>query len=80
MKVVNKSIRNGRSTQSTKQQLRAMLSIGPVGIPEATTALCGGGGEMIRALVLGLALASVLIILRMVCRWPVVRSDRRRIQ
>lgn len=40
------------------------LPIGPVGVPEATTVLCGGDGELIRALALGLAILSVVILLR----------------
>lgn len=42
----------------------AALPIGPAGIPESTTVLCGGNGELIRALALGLALLSVVIIIR----------------
>lgn len=64
MKLEAKNDADGRNEQSTKQQLGSVLPIGPVGIPEATTVLCGGDGEMIRALVLGLALISAVILLR----------------
>lgn len=38
------------------------LPIGPVGVPEATAVLCGGNGELIRALALGLAILSAMIV------------------
>lgn len=34
------------------------------GVPEATHVLCGGGGELIRALALGLAILSAVILFR----------------
>ncbi|UPM44844.1 hypothetical protein [Halocatena salina] len=61
---------SGRIAQSIDRQLGvvAALPIGPVGIPEATAVLCGGNGELIRALALGLAILSAMIVVRAVFR------------
>lgn len=44
------------------------------GIPEATHVLCGGGGMALRALAIGIALLSAVIVLRVTYR--VARSPR----
>lgn len=68
--MIHKNDGSGRIAQLTKQRMGVVtvLPIGPVGVPEATTVLCGGNGELIRALALALAILSVLIIVRAVIR------------